>query len=349
MFGGLVATVGLIGSSFATGFLTIFIMYGLVVGLGWGLCFTPSSFVVSHYFKEKHHGLIFAIAACGVGFGHFLTPVLLEALTNWYNWRGLILIQAGCNMHLCLGGAVLRPLPGMKSSKETGGIFQLAVFKNFMLDHFLLHCFLLTLGLSVVFVHFAYGVETFARVGSDLSSTAVGIMGISGIAGRFVHCMLIKRVNNAITYYMCSFFITSVSLCALPYANTFPLVVVCTVAIGFSLAVYGAVQIIIILGIVDFQYTITAYGYLNMVAGLGLFIGAPVAGRLYDVTGNYAVSMYYGGGMMALSVVSLLWLRHQWHRKRLGRSIHADGEEKGSAISREPDEDGQPTLGMYGS
>ncbi|KAI4875273.1 hypothetical protein NFI96_002865 [Prochilodus magdalenae] len=89
------------------------------VGVGFALSYTPAIAMVGAYFSERK-ALAYGIAMSGSGIGTFILAPLVQLLIELYSWRGALLILGGLVSHLCVCGALMRPLvnPRLKRSSK---------------------------------------------------------------------------------------------------------------------------------------------------------------------------------------------------------------------------------------
>ena len=84
---------------------------------------------VSHmgqYFKEKR-AIANGIAISGVGIGQFVLPAVVSLLLQQYGLKGTLLVMAAITSHVCVAGALLRPLSAYKSNLKPKRI---AIYNN---------------------------------------------------------------------------------------------------------------------------------------------------------------------------------------------------------------------------
>ncbi|XP_078449387.1 uncharacterized protein LOC144717696 isoform X3 [Lampetra planeri] len=82
MFGGLVSSSGFIIASFSPTIEFLYLFLGLMAGLGFALCYSPSIAIVSRYF-QRHRLLATGLAMSGNGVGTFvLAPVVQGAAAD---------------------------------------------------------------------------------------------------------------------------------------------------------------------------------------------------------------------------------------------------------------------------
>ncbi|XP_053670319.1 uncharacterized protein LOC128720658 [Anopheles nili] len=109
IIGGVFCGLGLTLSFFATSMYHLLFTFGILTGIGGGLSTTPGIVIVSQYF-EKHRALANGITISGTAAGSFVFPMLIERLIHLFGFHGTLLILGGCMLHVCVSGALYRPL-----------------------------------------------------------------------------------------------------------------------------------------------------------------------------------------------------------------------------------------------
>ncbi|KAL6478212.1 hypothetical protein MHYP_G00140470 [Metynnis hypsauchen] len=133
MVGGLLSSVGLVLSSFATSLEYLYLSLGVLTGVGFAFCYTPAIAMVGTYFKVRK-ALAYGIAMSGTGIGTFILAPVVQLLIELYSWRGALLILGGLVSHLCVCGALMRPFvnPRLKQSSKREFEFELVTSKLHM-------------------------------------------------------------------------------------------------------------------------------------------------------------------------------------------------------------------------
>ena len=78
-------------------------------GFGRSLTNTPSLLSVGYYFNKKR-GVAVGLSTCGIGFGTFIFPPLIEFLFDRYSYKGAFLIMGAILSNFLVSGILLRPL-----------------------------------------------------------------------------------------------------------------------------------------------------------------------------------------------------------------------------------------------
>lgn len=78
-------------------------------GVGYGFTFGPSMVMVGQYF-QKRRSLANGMAASGGSVGTLLLPIIIRASTEYYGFRGTILIYSAIILHAIPAAMLLRPV-----------------------------------------------------------------------------------------------------------------------------------------------------------------------------------------------------------------------------------------------
>ncbi|KAK3104381.1 hypothetical protein FSP39_000664 [Pinctada imbricata] len=113
--GGIVASIGVFASAFATSIPLLYFTLGIVSGTGMSMGYVTSLVTVAFYF-EKKRALATGIAVSGSGFGTFALAPLFEYLIDEYDWQGTMIILSGLTLNLVVCGALLRPCYAINSA-----------------------------------------------------------------------------------------------------------------------------------------------------------------------------------------------------------------------------------------
>lgn len=117
MIGGLLSSAGLLLSSLATSVEFLYLTLGVLTGVGFALSYTPAIAMVGSYFSERK-ALAYGIAMSGSGIGTFILAPAVQLLIEFFSWRGALLILGGLVSHLCVCGALMRPLEGQRGRQK---------------------------------------------------------------------------------------------------------------------------------------------------------------------------------------------------------------------------------------
>lgn len=117
MIGALIASFAFGISYFADGVVYLYLIYGIIGGIGFSMIYIPSVIIVGYYF-ERWRAMATGIALCGSGVGTFLFAPFNEAMIESVGWRGTLLIQSGIILACTITGSLYRPLKPIQVTVE---------------------------------------------------------------------------------------------------------------------------------------------------------------------------------------------------------------------------------------
>ncbi|XP_045207405.1 monocarboxylate transporter 13-like isoform X3 [Mercenaria mercenaria] len=181
-----------------------------------------------------------------------------------------------------------------------------------------LSCFLCMIGF---FVPFIYIPDIAIEHGMSTSQTAwiISSIGIINTVARiavgwvsdkpWADCILIN------TFWL---IVTGVLTMFVPFYKIYAGLVAYAVLFGCGIAVFVSLRSIIVVELLGIDKLTNSFGLLILCQGLSTFIGSPIAGALFDATGNYLASFYLAGVVICLSGLICLPLRRlsRWEKAR---------------------------------
>lgn len=105
--GGVISGLGFVMSVFCNSIFTMYLTFGVVAGMGLGLCYVTAVVSIAYWFDKKRT-LATSLGACGTGIGTFVYAPMTQYFINEYGWRGTVLLLAGTFFNMCVCGAVMR-------------------------------------------------------------------------------------------------------------------------------------------------------------------------------------------------------------------------------------------------
>jgi len=300
---------GLLLSSFATDLASIYLAYGLGIGIGVALAYTPSIGAVQPWFARRR-GLASGIAGSGIGAGTLLVPVLASWLIANLDWReamrwlalGVVVVGFAAAWFLdrdparhglgpdglllpaapgLVAGATTQPPPPGLSLRETTRT------RSF---HWL---YVSTLAAGIpMFMPFAHLSASARDAGiTDTKAVAlVGLIGIGSLLGRFGIGALADRLGRLRTRMIAEAMLGA-SFLIWASAEGYAGFVVFALVFGLS---YGGI-VSLLPPICSDLYGVRAVsgiiGLLYTGAAFGALLGPVAAGALFDAHGHYGWAM----------------------------------------------------------
>ncbi|XP_030376737.1 monocarboxylate transporter 13 [Scaptodrosophila lebanonensis] len=109
LLGGASASLGMILSYWASSVGYLYISYGVLVGIGAGLSFPPTVYIVTSYFV-KLRGLANGLCISGSALGSIILPPVLRWLLEEYGYRGSCLIMGGITLNVFVAALFYEPV-----------------------------------------------------------------------------------------------------------------------------------------------------------------------------------------------------------------------------------------------
>ncbi|XP_054449232.1 monocarboxylate transporter 6 [Pteronotus mesoamericanus] len=325
MFGGVLASLGMVASCFCRSLVQLYVAAGFFTGLGLCFSFQSTITVLGCYFTRRL-ALANALASVGVSLGITLWPLLARYLLEDLGWRGTFLIFGGVFLHCCVCGAILRPVApsvaletrkGPSPPSKTPAPGCLAACGQAVL-HYLAFDILwhnagyrvFTLGVTWMILGFplphVFLVPYAMRHGVDEHRAAllISIIGFSNIFLRPMAGLVAGQKNFA--SYRKYLFTLAVLLNGLTN-------LVCTVSADFrvlvgyclvysvSMSVVGALFFQVLMDIVPMGRFSRALGLCTILESISILVSPPMAGFLLDNTDNNFSYVFYMSSFFLIS------------------------------------------------
>lgn len=356
MLVGVLASLGMVASTFSDSLIHLFLTAGLITGLGMCFSFQSSITVVGLYFVRQRP-LANALASIGISMGVTLWPLLARYLLETLGWRGAFLIFGGIFLHCCVCGAMLRPvatnvdpepkedllLPPKTPTRSCLAtcVSTIQYYLAFdILRHNMVFCIYvtgatwMTLGFSlphIFLVPYAmhHGMEEY------WAAMLMSIVGFCNIFLRPVAGMLAGR--KSLAAYRKYLFAVAILINGLTN-------LICTVSADFrvllgyclvySLSMCGTGILVfqVLMDIVPMDRFPSALGLFTILCGMGSLISPPLAGLLLDTTNNFNYVFYMSSGLL-ISASLFMGVGFYVAEKKLKQDRQAKMEDATSEIT----------------
>ncbi|CAC5388567.1 Monocarboxylate transporter 9 [Mytilus coruscus] len=193
----------------------------------------------------------------------------------------------------------------------------LKIFKE-MLDFslllnipFLLLCIGNIFACTGFFIPFYFLVDRALILGTPNTQAAflLSIIGITNTIGRLLSGIIANLKNvDALVVNNIALLIAALTLFLQPLCTVYPALVAFSVIFGLSVAAYISLTSIILCDLLGLHRLANAFGLLTLARGIAGIAGPPAAGAVFQATGNYDASFYFGGGMFFVGALLHLML-----------------------------------------
>jgi MFS family permease len=311
--GMLLIAAGLLLCSLAQSMATVYAAYGVGVGLGIALVYTPAIACVQPWFTQRR-GLAAGLASAGIGAGTVAVPLIAAAAIGWLQWRDAMrLLALGVlGLGLCATG-LLRRAP-VATAAAGGRIPGLSLLEALRDRRFWWLYLSIVLAAPSMFVPFAHVSAAARDLGID-SARAVGLVGLIGIGslvGRFAIGALADRLGRLLALLLMQ---VSLGLAFLAWHAAGGYAVLAFFALWFGLSYGGIVSLLPAISMDLFGPRAVAgiIGTLYTGAALGNLLGPVLAGAVFDRAGSYVPVLWGCMGLSALAAMAsarlLAWKR----------------------------------------
>lgn len=320
---GLLATVGLVATSFATSAAT-FAVAGAVAGgtIGAGGYYHATQAIIGRLAPEARTRGMTGLTLWGA----FASPVFLPLL-GWtvtaFGWRptvrglavvvGLAFLAAAATIPADDpdGEATSRP-SAFRSLTRTAG--------DPVVGRLYLSGFAAGIGTSVLLL---YQVPAMVAAGLSLgvASTLAGARGIVQLAGRIPLPPVVRRFGSFLTLRV-SLVLAAVGALILPFAGDLPTAVTFTAVAGVAIGALAALEGIYAGDVTDPDVLGTTLGAYSLVRGIGAAVGPVVGGLVADALGSRGPTLALSAAAL---VVAALVLRAPRPARAEGQSAAVSG------------------------
>jgi MFS family permease len=320
LFGGLLQGLGLVLASRAQSLPVFLTVYGTAAGLAAGAVYVPLTAATASWFV-RHRSLAVSLVSAGLALGTTLVAPLARWLIVTHDWRFAMLTLGFIGWAVILPAALLlRPAPtadvGRAASPAATSVqadmtvrqaLKTPVFWILSLANFA--CCAAHSGPIFHMVSYA----AYCGVAPLTAATVLGAAGLAAMGGRVSCGLLADRVGAKRTLSAC--LILQAGAIAL-YALAHDLDTLYAVSMLFGFAYGGAMPLYAILVREHFPAAImgTVFGVVAMIAAVGMALGPPVGGWLFDRFGGYGW-LYLASSAIGIAA-ALLAMRLRPHHRR---------------------------------
>jgi MFS family permease len=297
--------MGLLATSYAQSMVAVYWSYGVGIGLGIALVYTPSIGNVQPWFTARR-GLASGIASAGIGLGTVVLPLLATALIAALDWRVALRLMAGGVLVLGLiATGLLKPAPVAGAVAGGPPITPAgATLGEALRDKRFWWFYLFTFTAApTMFIPFAHVSASARDIGINEASAVglVGLIGIGSLVGRFAIGALADRWGRAFTLTLAQVSMGASYLLWMA-AGGYPALAVFALWIGLSYGGIVSLMPAICMDLFGARAVSGIIGTLYSGAAVGNLLGPVVAGAVFDRFGTYMPVFWV---CLALSVVAV--------------------------------------------
>ena len=302
--GMMLIAAGLLGCSFADSMTLVYLAYGVGVGLGIALVYTPSIGCVQPWFKQRR-GLAAGLASAGIGAGTVAVPLVAAAAIAAWQWRDALRALALGVLVVGLCATLLLRRAPVANGGGTTPIPGLSLAQALRDRRFWWLYLSIVLAAPSMFIPFAH-VSASARdmgIGDAQAVGLVGLIGIGSLVGRFVIGALADRIGRTLTLLLMQ---ASAGLAYLAWFGAASYPTLAFFALWFGLSYGGIVSLLPAISMDLFGARAVAgiIGTLYTGAALGNLFGPVLAGAVFDQAGSYGPVLWTCMALSALAAAA---------------------------------------------
>ncbi len=296
----------LVLGSMAQSMVQLTLVYGVGLGVGIALVYTPAIGCVQPWFTRRR-GLAAGIASAGIGAGTFGVPLLAAGAIAQWQWRGaMVALAIGVLIAGLASTLLLRPAPAA-ARRSDGTVAGVPFGQALRSRSFLWLYAMCILGAPAMFIPFAH-LSASARDLGVADAQAVGLVGVIGIGsliGRFVIGWVADRVGRPLSLIGVQ---ASLGLSMLLWlsASHYPALALFAFWMGLSYGGIVSLMPALCMDLYGARAVSSIIGALYTGAALGNAAGPWVAGRVFDSSGSYA-AVIVGCALLSLGATLSAW------------------------------------------
>ena len=290
--GTLVYAAGLALVAFAHSPGDVMVALGVMIGVGLsGTTFVVVLTGVGRLVRPEQRSMAFGLVTAGGSFGQFAVVPIAQALIANTGWRGAMIGLTVLVLVSIVAAIGIRPAQAAANSAADDASLTLSAVMRRAAAH--PHYWLLNFGFFVCGFHIAFIATHFPAflvdrgLSADIGAYALALIGLFNIAGSYLFGLwgnrhskplLLAGLYGGRALAIVVFLLVPLSpASALAFAAVFGFLWLGTVPLTTGL----------VAGMFGLRYMSTLYGIVFLSHQIGSFLGAWLAGRLYDTTGSY--------------------------------------------------------------
>jgi len=321
---GLLTGMGLLLMSQINSLWQVYLIWGIFMGVGGSCGYVPIMSTIPRWFAKKR-GLAMGITLTGFGLSAVISPPLAQWLISSYGWQQAYVVLGLITLIIIIPLAqFMKHSPqrvGLKPYGEngaiedkqslastTGGLSFKQVIKtgHFWVLAAILFCFFFAI--QVITVHIVpHAVDT--GISAMVAATIISIIGAASIIGRLSAGFISDKVGARPVLAVCLVLLTLALIWLLIVREIWALYVFALV-FGFAFGGVVPLETLIPPELFGLKFLGVIFGGLMVFTTIGVALGGPLGGYIFDVTGSYSLAFLICVIISALAIMfSLILLK----------------------------------------
>jgi MFS family permease len=277
----------LAAGSRATSMLELTLVYGIGLGVGIALVYTPAIGCVQPWFTRRR-GLAAGLASAGIGAGTFGVPLLATAAIAQWQWRGAMLALAAGVLLFGLAATLLLRRAPAATRRADGSVPGLPMGQALRSRSFRWLYAMCVLGAPAMFIPFAHLSASARDLGIHPAQAVglVGLIGVGSLTGRFVIGGVADRLGRGWSLVAMQASL-GLSMALWLGAGGYPALAVFALWMGLSYGGIVSLMPALCMDLYGARAVSSIIGVLYTGAALGNVAGPWMAGWVFDARGSY--------------------------------------------------------------
>jgi MFS family permease len=276
----------------------IYLFYGVFAGIGMSGTFVPLMSNVARWFVRRR-SLASGIVAAGIGIGMITMPISANLLISSYNWRTSYLVLGSIALVLIMVLAqFLRRAPNQSPPDQSGttapagppnlqarGLSLGEAARTWQFWIIIMMSFFFVIGQQTVMVHIVAH-ATDIGITAIAAATILSVIGIISTGGKVLMGVAGDRTGNR-NIMIIVFILISLGFAWLIFADELWKFYLFAAIFGLSYGGFATVQSPLVADCFGLKSHGLLFGLISFASSGGGAAGSLVAGRIFDVTGDY--------------------------------------------------------------
>jgi MFS family permease len=293
----------------------LFLIYGVVIGVGMGAMFIPLVSMTARWFNARRN-LMTGLVASGAGAGMLIIPSITALLIERYGWRTTFVIMGIFVLAIVLTAAqfmvrdpaIIGAVPygedagqSRESKPAEGHSFKEALHTP---QFWIVFVMVFWFGIYIM----SYNVHIVPdAISSGMAPTqAANVLATTGalmVAGRIILGTIADKIGNKPIFIFC-FLLSAIALFFIVIVPAHWAFFVLAVLIGFSQGGIGTSQSPLVASMFGLKAHGLVYGCIGFGYTIGAALGPLLTGYIFDLTGSYHTALLICAGA---SIAALLF------------------------------------------
>jgi len=310
--------------SFVTSIWQLYLLFGVVAGMGHGAIFVVPTSTISRWFMERR-GLAMGIAVCGLGFALMVVPPITAEVIITQGWQtAFIILGVTFFVINIIVGIFIRGRPEDKGLRPLGEEPSTSTYSPVSTKDFSVAETLKTKAFWLVYFVsvFCFGAEQMVLVhivpysgaiGISLTEAALGIsvLGVGTIIGRICIGVLSDRIGRVPSLVISCCFEVAGIFCLLA-VNSPATLYLTMLLLGCGYGGWAVLSTVMLGDFFGLKNLGTIMGIWFTCAGLAGILGPLMGGRVFDITKSYFLAIIISGIVcVAATILAALIKRPQ--------------------------------------